>query len=290
MANDTFHEGSLAGGSGGIEAILDTAIRAAEPQPIDTNGDLVSVVVPTNGRLELVDVKAKLAHHQAAPDRARGTYKAATVQSFIDFVTRHEDDGDTLTIWVHPTSGRIVAVLNDHGRDQTPQWGDHRVDLQLIVTDEWQRWTRYDGHFLGQQEFAEHLQDGLTEIAEPPGAELLEIAQTMQGSVGVTWKSKVSITDGSVQFGYVEEADAKAGRGDRELSVPSDFKLVLAPFVGEGVAELDAHLRWRMNNGQLKIGYRLDNPQRVVREALERIAARLADNFPSQVFLGEPRT
>lgn len=275
------HEATLAGGdSSDAQAIIDTAIASAEPDVLEAD-KLYSVVLPGGGRQEIIDLEK----YRRVPDRARGTHRAATVQSFIDIVQRYDDDHTT--VWVHPTSGAVVAVLNDHGDGQAAAWGDHRVALQLIVTDEWKRWLSKDGQFLAQQEFAEHLQDGLTEIASPPAADLLEIAQTMQGSVGVTWKSKVSITDGSVQFGYVEEADAKAGR-DRELPVPSEFTLVLAPFVGEPDAQLDAHLRWRVNGGKLAIGYRLDNPQRVVREALERIAEQLRGRFDS-VYLGEPR-
>lgn len=279
--------GTLASADGDLRAVIDTAIRSAEPHELDEAGQLVGVVVPDGGRLELVDVTARLAGHQPEPARASGTYKTATVQSFIDITRRHEST--TLTVWVHPTSGRVVAVLNDHGPSQDPEWGDHRAELQLLHTEEWQRWAKHDGKLLDQESFAEHIQDGLTEIASPPGAELLEIAQTMQGTTSAAWKAGVRLADGQVQIGYTEQADATAGR-DGQLAIPTEFQLVLAPFVGEDVVAMDAHLRWRVRGGNLHIGYKLDNPQRVLRDALEKVAARLGEEFPGAVYFGEPRS
>ena len=270
----------------GTQAIIETATRAAEPQRLEPDAELYSVIVPEGGVLEVVDVKASLARHQDQPARAHGTYRAATVQSFLDVVGRHE--GENLTIWVHPTNGHIVGVLNDHGAGQAAQWGDHRVNLQLLATEEWTRWLSHDGKLMSQESFAEHIQDGLSEIADPPGAELLEIAQTMQGNVGVAWKSGVRLADGQVQMGYAETTDATAGR-DGNLAIPTEFTLVMAPFIGENAGTHHAHLRWRIKSGQLSIGYKLDNPQRFLRDALDRVAERVAARHPNVVFFGEPR-
>lgn len=268
--------------------IVDTAIRAADPKPLDNDGHLVGVTLPAGGELRIVDVQAELAKHQPMPARATGTHQAATVQSFVDLAHRHAGTEDTLTVWVHPTSGNIVALLNDHGRGQDPQWGDHRISLTLLETEEWKRWKALDGKLNPQEPFAEHIQDGLTEIAEPPAADLLEVVQTMQGATGVSWKAGVRLVDGAVQMQYVENIEATAGK-DGQLSIPADFTLVLSPFVGENAVTLQAHLRWRLNGGKLLIGYKLENPERVVREALDHIAGRLQDEFPGFVYFGTPR-
>jgi uncharacterized protein YfdQ (DUF2303 family) len=268
--------------------IAEIATRAADPNPLDPDGRLIGIVLPEGARLQLVDVAAELAEHQPQPERATGTHTASTVQSFIDLAARHDNGSGTLTVWVHPTSGQIVAVLNDHGRGQDAQWGDHRVRLDLLKTDEWKRWLALDGKLSEQEAFAEHIQDGLTEIAEPAAADLLEIVQTMQGATSVAWKAGVRILDGSVQMQYVEEADARAG-SDGELGIPAEFTLVIAPFVGEPPATILARLRWRIKAGKLLLGYKLDNPERVLRETLEKIAERLTGEFPGTVYLGTPR-
>lgn len=266
--------------------IVDTAIAAADPKPIDPDGKLVTITVPGSDRPAIIDVTERLAKHADTPQRASGTHTAATVQSFIDLVKRH--DTGNVTVWVHPLSGEVCAVLNDHGNEQAPAWGDHRVHLTLLETEEWKRWTGLDGDLVDQEAFAEHLQDGITEIAEPPAAVLLEVAQTMQGDTNVAWKSKVDVRDGSVQIGWAEQAETTAGK-DGTLQIPTDFILVMAPFVGEPPVTMSARLRWRVRQGKLTIGYRLQNPERVKREALESVADRLASEFPGVVFLGSPR-
>lgn len=263
--------------------IVNTALAAAAPERLDRT-EIYSVVVPNDGRQEIIDLE----RFQAYPRRATGRYQVASVEAFIDLTKRHHDAAAT-TVWVHPISGAVVAVLNDHGASQDPEWGDHRVNLQLLPTNEWMRWISNDGKLLDQETFAEHLQDGITEIADPPAADLLEIAQTMQGHTNASWKSGVSIRDGSVQIGYTEEATAQAGR-DGNVAIPEIFTLVLAPFMGEEPVEVRARLRWRVPSGKLRIGYKLEQPERVVQNALEKIAARLRDEFPDVVFLGEPRT
>lgn len=267
-----------------LELVKSTAIASVEPRVL-AEGELVAFVVPDGARLETVDLHEKLKRYANAPARAAGTHQAATVQAFINITTRHKSELHT-TIWVHPVTGVIVAVLNDHGDDQAAGWGDHRVELKLTATDEWKRWTALDGQFLDQQKFAEHIQDGLTEIHSPPAADLLEVVQTMQGSTNASWANGVNLTNGAVTMKYVENVDATAGSGGN-LTVPTDFKLVMAPFIGEDVVEIDAKLRWRLNGGKLSLGYKLDNPGRVVREVLERISTRLSEHFDN-VYLGSP--
>jgi uncharacterized protein YfdQ (DUF2303 family) len=267
-----------------LQLVKDTALAAAEPKVL-AETELVAFLVPDGGRLELVDLHEKLKRYATTPARAAGTHQAATVQAFIDITARHQSEA--LTVWVHPASGEIVAVLNDHGGEQAPGWGDHRVALKMIETDEWKRWKKLDGQLVKQEPFAEHIQEGLTEIAAPPAAELLEVVTTMQGNVGVSWQNGVSLRDGALQVKYVEQTDATAGR-DGNLSIPTDFTLVMAPFIGEDVVQIDAKLRWRIRGGELTIGYKLDNPERIVREVLEKIADRLRDEFPGVVYLGSP--
>lgn len=65
------------------------------------------------------------------------------------------------------------------------------------------------------------------------------------------------------------------------------FVLSLSPFVGEDPYRVEARLRHRINSGDLRIGYRLDRPDDVKRDALEQIAKRIRDEF-ANVYIGEP--
>ena len=69
--------------------------------------------------------------------------------------------------------------------------------------------------------------------------------------------------------------------------MPATFVLLVAPFVGEDETQVVAKLRYRMNGGSFAIGYKLERPDKVVRDALDRVADQLAERFP-RTFVGEP--
>ncbi len=199
---------------------------------------------------------------------------------------RHLDE-DATTIWVHPENGKVVAVLDDHP-PAGAAWGKHRAELHLVVTDEWKFWTANDGQMLSQEAFAEHIELGLREIREPAGADMLEIAQSFYATTNAEMRSARRLQDGSVRVMYNEETEASAGaRG--ELDIPKQFTLGVAPFLGEDAYEVVARLRYRINNGDLRLGYKLERPADVVRDALGQIAARLGEEFGDHVFMGSPR-
>lgn len=263
---------------GDAQVIRDISQQAVEPYEIDPHVDYL--ISTPSGSYTLVDTE-KLREH---PTRASGTYKPETVASFIDYVEKHSDKEAT-TVWVHSTQGKVVAVLDDHSA-KDPNWGKHRVALDLVTTPEWTFWTKLDGTLVDQEAFANHLQDGLPDILEPDGATLLEIAQTFQVKTGVNFRKGVDITSGEVKFTYDEEQQAKAGKAG-DVEVPRQFKLYLAPFVGEEKVELNANLRWRTGKGEFAIGYKLEHPERVIETVLEGIRDRLAKKF-TRVYTGQP--
>jgi uncharacterized protein YfdQ (DUF2303 family) len=241
------------------------------------------VVVPAGAKAEVVD----LAPYALTPRRAKGTAKPQSVEAFIDYVGRHRRD--TTTIWVEPLDGKVVAVLNDHGPDQAEKFGDFRAELVLPVTPEWTHWLKRDKRYGSQTEFAEHIEEGLDEIRDPPGALVLEIAQSMQATVTAEFKSAARLDDGSIAVQWVEDINATAGRtGD--LKIPQEITLGIAPFYGEQPYELLARIRYRIAGGELAIGYSLNRPDVIVRDCLLAIRARIEEAFPNQVYIGSPPT
>ncbi len=237
--------------------------------------------VPLGADRRVLDLREYL----DTPDRARGTVTVQTVDDFARYITRH-DTQDGTTVWVDMDTALIVGVLDDHG--QEPGWGEHRARLQLKPTDEWAHWTRLDGKLVDQETFAEHIEDGLKEIVEPAGQIMLEVAQSMQGHTKADWKQAQRLSDGSISFVYHEDATATAG-GNGELEIPERFKLGIAPFLGEEAYAVNARLRYRVTGGNLTIGYKLDRPGDVARDAIDKIADRLAHTFTERVFIGRPR-
>ncbi len=260
------------------EIVRDITRQATEPTKLDVG----SVYLTGHHRKEILDLE----RFQTAPRRATGTVAAATVEAFIDYVKVHYAPAST-TVWVEPTKGAIVAVLDDHTAEG-PFWGQHRVKLTLTPSDEWLRWARYDGKLLGQEEFAEHIEESQLDIVEPDGATVLEIAESFHATTSASFKSAKRLSSGEVQFAYVEELKASAGsKGD--IEIPKSIQVVLAPFLGEDRVPIEALIRYRLREGKLAIGYKLVRPDDVVRHAIEIVAGRLRGSF-ERVYLGAPRS
>jgi uncharacterized protein YfdQ (DUF2303 family) len=241
------------------------------------------VVVPAGASADVVSLE----EHALTPWRAKGTASPKSVESFIDYVRRHLKE--TTTIWVEPLDGKVVAVLNDHAPVQSEEWGDLRAVLHLPVTPEWEHWMSRDGRRGSQQEFAEHLEEGLDEIRVPDAATLLEVAQSIHATVNAEFRSAARLDNGAIAVQWVEDVNARGGAAG-DVEIPQEMILGIAPFYGEQPYELTARIRYRIEGGGLKIGYKLERPDAVIRDCLIQIRDRIAKEFPDQVFIGAAPT
>ena len=262
----------------GAAKIVETAQAAAIPSLLEPGG-LASILLPMGSRVQVLDLEKYLQE----PKRKRGVYRPATVESLIQYLDLHHGEGTA--IWVDILGEVIVGVVNDHAPIE-PGWGDHRAILQLIHTPEWNRWKKLDGQLVGQEQFAEHIEESITELVDPDAATMLEIAQSIQATTTASFRSATRLANGEIQMKYDEEVDAKAGRAG-QLEIPSRFTLAIAPFYGEEPYQVTARLRYRVSGGKLAIGYRLDKPHEVLLDSLHHIAARLREKF-AHVYMGQP--
>ncbi len=277
--NPTMFEQDPNGGNGAAAVI---AHVLASKQPQELSPDVPQIVVVPAG---CAAYEPDLSAWRDRPVRKTGVYHPATVDALVAITNLHGEDNENTTVWVHPTSGRVVTVFDDNGREFSG-YQQHRAVLQLQETPEWAFWTGQDGKMVGQEAFAEHIEAGLAEVEQPDAADLLEIAQSFHVKKDASFRSATRLSSGEIQFAYEETLAATAGRkGD--LLVPTTFILLLAPFVGETERQVVAKLRYRLSQGVLTLGYKLERPDKVVRDALDAVAETLAAEFP-RVFVGEP--
>ena len=164
------------------------------------------------------------------------------------------------------------VILDDHGNGRygvpsVAGWRSHRVFATLKATREWTRWAQADGKMLPQAEFAELIDVGMAQIVSPPAADVLEMAQTLQGGVSVSWRNSHRMDNGETQIAWVEELEGKAGK-DGKLTIPSHITLRLAPWQGGPTVELVGRFRWRKNGTELTMGVLFDDLEGVLEEAL----------------------
>jgi uncharacterized protein YfdQ (DUF2303 family) len=218
-----------------------------------------------------------------------------TLDSFGLYVNRHRDEHGT-TIWGNAKAGTIVAVVNDHEDTATDAvtefgaagWGDHRATLTLEATPDWQQWLARDGQLGSQDDFAEHIEDLAHTVAIPDAATMLELAQHFTAARAVDFKQGQRLHSGETQLLYDETVTARAGQHG-QIAIPNEIEVAVAPFVGTEPVKLVARLRYRINTGNLKIGYKLIRPDLVLEAAFTAASERVAELVDLPVLAGTPR-
>jgi uncharacterized protein YfdQ (DUF2303 family) len=264
----------------GIQSVIDIAQQATEPFPLET-GRVYAVTTPRGvERIDLTGIEYK-----EAPDRKTGTTVVRDSASFLAYFAKHSDDNTE----VYADAERLTttAILDANTREAA-RWESHRLALILRRTEAWQQWIDNDGRLMKQDAFAEFIQDHLPELRTPSAAEMLEIAQSIQGVSKAEFQSGSRLSDGRRQFQYVETVTAKAGQKG-QLEIPDTFVVGLVPFEGSEGYELTARFRYRIGSGgELTMGYKLERPTDTLRAAFADVVTAISSEITVPVMNGTP--
>lgn len=246
-----------------------------EPTQIGTG---LSVFIPPGFTHEIVDTQG----FQATPSRRVRTVTLTRTAALVDYLKRFSTDADC-TLYVNAGLPGVVGVLDD-----ADGWRDDRVTLQWQTTQAWARWQSASGKMLDQEAFADLIEEGLTEIAAPTGADLLELAQSIHATTAAKFSSDRRIVNGQVQLSYVEEINASAGR-DGKMMIPAQITLVIAPFEGATPATITARLRYRIAGGKLALGIVLNQPTEFLLNAVDSEVQTIREAHPNVLTVwGQP--
>lgn len=272
------------------QIIHDSAIASAGPELLDTDDSLAAFTVPAGCELHLVDVTKELAEHQAGPARKTGKFVVHDADSFVAYTMKHVHLNSE--VWADVLTQQIIGVLNAHDEAPAPDglegqagWGDHRVVYKVDHTDAWKAWAGNDGKLLEQQAFSEFIEDNLPDIVEPFAADLLELVQTFQATTSVEFESSQLLSNGQRRLKYKETTSATAGKNG-EFEIPKELKLAIKPFEGADLFGVTARFRFRLTNGHLHIGYKLDRPEDVIRAAFESVVEQVQEGVSAPVYRG----
>jgi uncharacterized protein YfdQ (DUF2303 family) len=229
----------------------------------------------TSGRATLIgsDQQLKdLEQFDDQPRRVRETLEAYSTDGLLQYLDRHAQE-DTV-LFVHPTKGRVGAVIDYHspaqggGAGSTPSWCEHKVRYDPTLSDALCAWKRKHDQLLKQLEFAEHIEERLEDILDPSHSRVLEAAQNMQAKRNVDFESGQSLAGSDdVTFHYKEETEVKG-----EMTLPKTMTIGIPIFRGGPRYKLDLRVRWQIKSrSELRIGYkilRLEDAKRTAAEDL----------------------
>lgn len=269
----------LASTNGEAQTIVNTAVRTVPPAEL-TPGKYYAFNTPSG--IAHVDLTSD--QYKDQPTRKTGTTTVRDATSFLAYYGKHADEASE--VYADTERLTITAVLNANTADAA-RWGDHRVQLALRTTDAWKQWLSLDGKLMSQEQFAEFLEDHLPELLEPAAAEMLEIAQSIQGVAKAEFQSGTRLASGERKLAYVETVTAKAGQKG-ELVIPETFTVGLVPFEGSAGYKLSARLRYRINGGPLQLGYKLERPADTLRTAFGDVVDAIDGDIEQPVLNGTP--
>lgn len=225
------------------------------------------------------------------PSRKVGKPQFVRSASFCEYVNQQKTVDSRLYI---PSQTQFSCVLDHHAEDSTgaivtprADWGQHRAQLDLKLTPEWQVWSARDKGSFGQREFAQFIEDNSDDVATPAGAELLDLVRTLKATCNAQYNVTVEDKPGTFSASYVQATRAQAGvKGD--LDLPTEFTLSIAPYEGGNKILIVARLRFEINNEKLRLHYELVKIQKFLDRALADISAGIEKATGLTAWYGTP--
>lgn len=248
------------------------------------SAEAIGVVVPAGWRATTIDP----AEHERLlghPRRATGRVRLNHPGDFATYVQRHAQPGTT--VWLDPAQPRAVAVLNDHP-PLASGWGDHRAELQLLATADWQALNLLaDGAWTDQRTFAERLEDVADLVKSHDGADLLTLVNNLVG----TSSRKVVTSDLTGSSSTVTFEAATSVKAPGGVEVPTSLIVEVRPYrYLEFVPRIRVRIRARVHADALQLRAELVHPDAIAEAALDALAATLDRNAASAGgWIGTPR-
>lgn len=260
-----------------VTTAADLGRRDAERMPkhyaLDADKALVVARVRTDETLQTLSLEQFL----DAPLNPRGAAVVHDPSDFASYVRRLADDRRT-TLWADLQAGSVAAVLDDHTDADTAGWREHSVRLQMQEDVDWKTWLHFNGELREQHLFAEHIEGMSHTIVEPSAADMLEMITSFHAKRNVKFRQQISLTSGDLQLTYDEETKGTAGTSG-QIEVPRTFTIRISPWVTVDPVDVIARLRWRIQEGQLRIGYSLLRADRAKAVAFDGVLATIGDGI-----------
>lgn len=249
-----------------FEAAYDAGLAAAAVQNVE---GLHHITVPKGATITMLpDLRQN-------PTRKTGTIVSRGVRDFTELVKREQQDNTIILCeFVNGASvtGSARAIIDYHaaGEKGDPNWAEYSIILNLTPTAEWTAWNGMFNRELNHVDFAEFLEEHLADISNPLGADVLEVALTLQAKKYVQFESGTRLQNRDTKLVFVENTKTTAGaRGDMEI--PSEIELFIPPFEGFPSQKIKCMLRFRILNSTLSFTLKPMNLPQCLRQTRDQV-------------------
>lgn len=238
------------------------------------------VLVPEGYELQVLSADHKFGH----PEFVKALVETASVESFIRYIENTLGEGVTIFIDRTVDSGKIamrMIAFMDFNTPEKPGNLFHVVRLTMEYSDQMDVWIKHHNQWMTQVEFAEFIEDNGTDVVQPDTATMLEIAQTLTGTVRSNFDHSERLQNGDTKLLWTKSTDATARGKDGEIEIPPKFTILCPVYVGQMATQIPIRLRFRINEDGVTFKYLLPRqadlllPQQ--KDVIENVQERLKD-------------
>lgn len=250
-------------------------------------GEIPAVILPQGATLESLEA------YMPRPARLDQMVALEAARSFIEYVNAFKDESTRVFASVDEKGGSFTAIIDYHKTDKTPRRKLHTVRFRALFSEEWKTWMKTNKQTFTHTEFAEYIEENLSDIIKPDPASVLESVRSLQINREVNFDSVVSLTDGKYHFNYVETDTKKSGqKGEAEFPHVITLNLpVFAPVPGEteqwGV-DVSVRIQYILKRDEGRVGfkYSIVRPHKIVEFAFVRLFKEVEAGLKMKVLLG----
>jgi len=216
------------------------------------------------------------------PRRIAQRVELHDAMSFCAYATEYAQE--SATIFFDEEKRTFVAVLDYHSggsgkaSGEKPRWCEHVATFVARTTPEWDLWSGCNQKPFGQVEFATFLEDNLLDVVEPAGADLLEIAKTLEAKQDVAYSSAVRLDNGAFRFHFDEVIKGTANTQNGVVEIPTQFVLQMQVIRGGSVFKFPARLKYRIKDRSLILWYEIVRPHKIMEQAINETVATIQES------------
>lgn len=262
------------------ESVADLARKSAAPSTIKTDDGREFLVFSEGATVREISDEHSL--QVTKPRYIKQQVTLQTQDSLVDYVKRFKSANTTLFADI---GGNTIVGLMDYHAPSAADHVSHRATLTLPFSEEWRIWTSISGTLKGQLDFARFVEENAADVRTPSAGELLDACRDLQVRRKVNFIKAVRTASDNENFEWSEETNATTKKGDLEL--PTKFTLGLPVYFGEAETELNAFLRWRLDDGTLTLGIQLHRVEHVRQAVFKQVVTAVSEATGCQVVFGK---
>ena len=203
-----------------------------------------------------------LEQFQLRPNRHQANHRYVSIASLIEYLNRFARPE---TMIAADAEKATISCCIDGDKLEEPSFKDHRASFSAQQSDKLKAWRGICGKPMSQVQFGLFLEERAVDVVVPEAASVMDMVMTFDATKKVVFKSSLRLHDGSRQFQYVEDNEARGG-----VTLPDHF-IILAPvYRGMEPQRIKFMVRYRIEEGALRFIVQMHDEEEVLREPFER--------------------